>query len=156
MLKYISKNNNFIEVIKTLYNKENKIETSRVDIIRAALDRLLITNRLNPMLDLLSGIVNLIQDKKDDTHIEEFDNSLKIINESEERNSIYEEILLVFKDLPKETKNRLNQKIFKYFNTLNDFILNYKILKTDDVAENIIKLEKTKLLDIERGVINGF
>ena len=156
LLKYISKNNNFIEVIKTLYNKENKIETSRVDTIRSALDRLLITNRLNPMLDLLSGIVNLIQDKKDDTHIEEFDNSLRIINESEERNIIYEEILLVFKDLPKEAKNRLNQKIFKYFNTLNDFILNYKILKTDDAAENIIKLEKTKLLDIERGVINGF
>ena len=156
LLKYIEKEDGFLEAIKILYNDDNKIESLRIDSIRATVDRLLVTNRLNPILDLLSGLINLIQNKGDDIHAEEFENSLSIISKNKESDKIYEEILKVFKDMQVETKNKLNQKLFKYFNNEKDFILNYKILKTEDTANYVIKLEKDKLLNIERGVINGF
>ena len=123
--------------------------------LRASLDRILTENRFNNILNLMSGITNFMIGNKDTTNIESFEKALKEITLQDNRMEIYEKILSICKNMSKGMKKLLNNSLKKYFNSIEELILNYKYFNTKDTIKDIIKIEYNKVEGIERRLIDG-
>lgn len=153
ILKYID-DNSIKESFNIFWNNK-KIDFSKIEEIRTSLDRILAENRFNPVLNLLSGLTNLLLNKGNIIDIEMFNKAIEHITTQKNKQDIYIELLKIAQHMTEEMKLSLNESLTKYFNNIEDLLTNYRYLHTSDIANKIISLENYRIIDIERKIMNG-
>jgi len=157
LLKYACETEqDYIAVLRLIYNDNQKVDLEKIKTLKISLDRLLVTNRYNSVLNLLSGILRIYLNVDNEIHDSDFEYALEKITKLDNKQIIFEEILKISSQMTEKMKNKLNEKLIKYFDSLDFLLLNYKYLQTKEVLNQIIQKEKKKILLLEGRVLNGF
>lgn len=128
-----------------------------LETIYASIDRLLLEERYNMSLNLLSGLISLLLNKyKDDNGEARLIDALYEINAiQEEKNNILKEILKIGKYMDEVKTNELAKTLLKYYSDNDEIKEIYKKTKANAALYELIVNANKKIKNIEEVILNG-